>query len=208
MPKVGAKPVKLHNRQAGLTSKPKLDGQQLARPAVTQGKVDDIRCDGDVVELSSLVPDPNNARLHPERNLESIKESLRLYGQKEPLVVRSQNRMIAAGNGRRQAMLEMGWTHCAVTLQSMTDLEFTGFALADNRTAELAKWDFEVVTRLDALMQELGGSSMTGWTDEEVEVLRKELAPPNQFPEVGEDIETDHQCPKCGYRWSGGEVKK
>jgi hypothetical protein len=26
---------------------------------------------------------------------------------------------------------------------------------------------------------------------------------PSEFPEADEDIETEHQCPKCGYEWSG-----
>jgi hypothetical protein len=27
--------------------------------------------------------------------------------------------------------------------------------------------------------------------------------PPEDFQAVDESIQTDHQCPKCGYRWSG-----
>lgn len=27
---------------------------------------------------------------------------------------------------------------------------------------------------------------------------------PEEFPEYGDDIETEHECPKCGYTWSGG----
>src|SRR5262245_58630724 len=122
--------------------------------------IDDIRCDGEVVAIDSLTPDPNNARLHPERNMEAIKASLQLYGQRSPLVVRAENRMIAAGNGRHRAMKEPGWTRCAVTMRPMTDREFTGFALADNQSAALAKWDFEVVARLDKAMLELGQSDM------------------------------------------------
>jgi hypothetical protein len=142
-------------------------------------KVNDIQCDGEVVEIASLVPDPNNARLHPERNQEAIKQSLLLYGQRSPLVVRAQNRMIAAGNGRREGMLALGWTRCAATIRSMTDAEFIGFALADNRTAELAKWDFETVARLDRLQQELEGAEMVGWSKDELEVLRAaEWTPP------------------------------
>jgi rubrerythrin len=29
---------------------------------------------------------------------------------------------------------------------------------------------------------------------------------PSDFPEVDENIETQHVCPKCGYRFSGGET--
>jgi hypothetical protein len=31
----------------------------------------------------------------------------------------------------------------------------------------------------------------------------KEVLPPEEFTEYGEDIETEHKCPKCGYEWSG-----
>jgi hypothetical protein len=29
---------------------------------------------------------------------------------------------------------------------------------------------------------------------------------PDDFPAVDENIETEHQCPKCGYQWSGGKM--
>lgn len=131
-----------------------------------------IRCEGKVVELASLTRDPNNARLHPERNLDAIKDSLALYGQLEPLVVREQDMMIAAGNGRHRAMVEMGWTECAVTVQPMTDAEFCGFALADNRTAELARWDAEVVARIDRLLQD-SGQPMVGFSMEDLTLIRQ-----------------------------------
>ena len=31
-----------------------------------------------------------------------------------------------------------------------------------------------------------------------------EPSAPEDFPEVDENVPTEHQCPKCGYRWSGG----
>lgn len=187
-------------KQINAVASPNGDG--VAQDAA--GRPNDIRCDGEVVEIASLVPDPNNARLHPERNVEAIKDSLRRYGQKEPLVVRAENRMIAAGNGRRTAMLEIGWTKCAATIRPMTDEEFTGFALADNRTAELARWDLEVVARLEQLQ---GAAGMVGWTAEDIAKLRLAEAGPSDFPEVDEDIEVEHVCPKCGYGFSGGQER-
>lgn len=171
--------------QAKATRQPQAKQPPPNEVAVERPKTfNKIRCAGDVVLLSSLVPDPNNARLHPERNLEAIKDSLAFYGQMEPLVVRQQNRMIAAGNGRHAAMLAMGWTKCAVTVQPMTDAEFHGFALADNRTAELAQWDYQVVTRLEKLLQEQN-HAVVGWTLEDLTVLRE-----NDFDLVAPDGES------------------
>lgn len=132
---------------------------------------DNIQCDGEVVDIASVFPDPLNARLHPERNMEAIMDSLCLYGQRAPLVVRMENRHVAAGNGRLDAMRQLGWTKVAVSIRPMTDAEFYGFALADNRTAELATWDFEMVAKVAQLSGELSGK-MPGWSMEEVAALR------------------------------------
>ncbi|KKL76444.1 hypothetical protein LCGC14_2044860, partial [marine sediment metagenome] len=66
--------------------------------------------------------------------------SLERFGQRAPLVVREG--MVVAGNGRLRAMLELGWTEASVT--SADDLNYEearAFALVDNRSSELARWD-------------------------------------------------------------------
>jgi hypothetical protein len=123
--------------------------------------------------LESLTLDPNNARVHPQRNLDAIQASLALYGQTKPVVVREQTRVIVAGNGTAMAALALGWTEIAAIFVQMTDAEAAGYGLADNRTAELAKWDFEIVSRLDKLISDSGQvDAMIGWTQDELEVLR------------------------------------
>lgn len=217
MPKVGDKTSgagqrpKLVNRgPAGLLKKLpegelKQNGEQ-AEPE-PKGKQNNIQCEGTVVEIGSLVPDPDNARLHPERNMAAIKGSLILYGQRIPLVVRKQDMKVAAGNGRLRGMTELGWTRCAVSMRPMTDEEFAGFALADNRTAELAQWDFEVVARIDRLLGEAKRNHMVGWTMDELEVLRMaDWTPPQVSDEEynGSGEAQVHKCPACGHEWTTG----
>jgi hypothetical protein len=36
-------------------------------------------------------------------------------------------------------------------------------------------------------------------------IPRSEVAP-DEFAEVGDDIAIDHECPRCGYRFSGGKT--
>lgn len=124
-----------------------------------------------VVEIDSLTPDPVNARLHPERNMEAIKQSLIMYGQVKPIVVREETGVVMAGNGTLAAAKELGWTEIAVSMVSMNEVEAAGYGLADNRTAELAKWDFEVVARLDKLLIQ-ARHAQVGWSGDELEVLR------------------------------------
>lgn len=107
------------------------------------------------VPIDSLILDPRNARKHNRRNLDAIKGSLTRFGQRRPLVVMSDMTVIA-GNGTLQAARDLGWTEIAVTVvpEDWTADEAKAYALADNRTAELAEWDdavlAETLAELDA----------------------------------------------------------
>jgi len=108
-----------------------------------------------VVEIDSIYPDPANLRLHSPRNLRAIKASLAKYKQRKPLVVNVEGRVIEAGSGTWQAAEELGWTHIAAVLVEDDPTTATGFAIADNRTAELATWDEAALYRaMQALHQE------------------------------------------------------
>jgi DNA modification methylase len=144
--------------------------------------VDNVRCEGMVVPLDSLVQDPMNARLHPEQNLEAIMQSFAASGQMKPLVVREQNRVIAAGNGSALAMRRLGWTKCAVSVVPMTDVEFYTYALADNRTAELAQQDVEVTAKIEELLR-LGGGHMIGWSSQDIAIMRAKTKNANAEPD-------------------------
>ena len=100
------------------------------------------------VPIAELVPDPTNARTHDERNLDAIRGSLAAYGQRKPVVVNRRTGVVEAGNGTLRAALALGWTHVAAVFVDDDPLTATGFAIADNRTAELAGWDEAVLQKL------------------------------------------------------------
>lgn len=90
--------------------------------------------------IAQLKPDPKNARLHGDRNLAAIRESLRRFGQRKPVVARADGTIIA-GNGTREAALLEGWETLAVVRVNDDDATAAAYGIADNRTAELAEWD-------------------------------------------------------------------
>jgi ParB-like chromosome segregation protein Spo0J len=98
----------------------------------------------ETVLISALSEDPANARKHPTRNLEQIKASLRRFGQQKPIVVDATN-TVRAGNGTLAAARALGWTTIQVVRSELPKTELTAYAIADNRTAELAEWDNEVL---------------------------------------------------------------
>lgn len=106
---------------------------------------------GLAVPIASLSHDPKNARKHGKRNLEAIASSLREHGQRKPLVVQETpdgRRIVRAGNGTMEAARMLGWTQLAVVLVAEDDRAASRFALRDNRTAELAEWDEQVLVDL------------------------------------------------------------
>lgn len=177
----GAKPKLVNRGPAGLLTKVTDEQKKGLTPAPIPEKAEATKAQakhkiapalkGMTVKIDKLVPDPENARLHPERNLGAIQDSLRLYGQVKPVVVRKSTNVIVAGNGTVEAAKALGWVEVAAVFVDMTDVEAAGYGLADNRTAELAKWDFEVVARLDKLLLAAGHESV-GWSADELEVLR------------------------------------
>ncbi len=98
--------------------------------------------------VDRLELDPRNARKHDEANLAAIAASLKRFGQRRPIVVNRVNGQIEAGNGTLLAARQLGWTHLAVVWVEDDPSSQTGFSLADNRTAELARWDQEMLQEL------------------------------------------------------------
>lgn len=123
--------------------------------------------------IEDLQPDAANVRLHNERNIETIKASLKQFGQRLPLVVQEDGMIVRAGNGRLQAAKELGWTHIAAVVVDESSVEATAFAIADNRTAELAEWDAENLAALIAdIPEDLIGA--VGFNEDELSELLKE----------------------------------
>lgn len=126
-----------------------------------------------IVPLNTLHEDPRNARRHPPRNLESIKASLRDLGQQKPIVVLPDG-TIVAGNGTFRAAVALGWEGIAAVKFEGTARQARLFAIADNRTAELAEWDVGI---LQSEMHDLGEESWdsAGWTVDELRETAGEL---------------------------------
>ena len=92
------------------------------------------------VAINTLAADPDNVRMHGERNIESIKSSLERFGQQKPIVVGSDG-VVIAGNGTLVAAIGLGWKNIGIVRSELKGSEAVAFAIADNRTAELAEWD-------------------------------------------------------------------
>jgi DNA modification methylase len=92
--------------------------------------------------ISDLTLDPKNARKHSQKNLDAISASLKQFGQRKPIVITNKG-LILAGNGTLEAAKALGWDRIDVAIvpDDWDENTAKAYALADNRTAELAEWD-------------------------------------------------------------------
>jgi ParB-like chromosome segregation protein Spo0J len=127
------------------------------------------------VPIDGLAVDDNNARSHNDRNLSAIKTSLTRFGQRQPLVVQKQGMVVRAGNGRLAIAKELGWTHVAAIVVDENDAEAAAYALADNRSGELAEWDLGTLAttleHLDVALPDFSARDL-GWSQMEIDGLK------------------------------------
>ena len=143
------------------------------------------------VRVDDLVYDPKNARKHNDRNLAAIRASLKRFGFRQPLVVQEQGMIVRAGNGRLQVARELGWASVPCLIVDESEAESTAFALADNRTGDLAEWDSSNLADILEEIHEGGGSiEELGWADHEFTPLIDEPgAQAADFLELGTPVQ-------------------
>lgn len=105
-----------------------------------------------MVPIGDLVPYARNARQHSEAQIQQLRGSLREFGFVAPLLIDAENNIIA-GHGRLLAAQAEGMAEVpCVLVEHLSDVQRRAYILADNRLAEQASWDADMVS---AELQEL-----------------------------------------------------
>jgi ParB-like chromosome segregation protein Spo0J len=160
----------------------------------------------ETVKIDSLSLDPANARKHDERNMETIVASLRRFGQQTPLVVDKSN-VVRAGNARLEAAKRIGWDTIQIVRTELTSSDAIAYAIADNRTSELAEWDDDILAaQLQGLLTEDEALlDAAGFDEDELAKLLNEPdldEPDSSTSEVDTDgMKMECTCPRCGFEF-------
>ena len=104
-----------------------------------------------LIKINDLKEYENNPR-NNDGAIEAVKESIKQFGFKQPIVI-DENYIIIAGHTRYKASLQLGLEEVpCVVASDLTEEQVKAYRLADNKTAELAEWDF---TKLEEELAEL-----------------------------------------------------
>jgi len=158
--------------------------------------------------VETLQPYARNARTHSTTQIERLVASIKQWGFTVPVLCDETGEMIA-GHARLAAALAMGLKRVPVMVaRGWTEPQKRAYVIADNRLAESASWDFNVLAEELHDLRVLDVDMMAvGFSEAELNDLlgdAKDKTAPDGFNEYDENIETDHRCPRCGFEWSGG----
>lgn len=111
--------------------------------------------------VAELVPSEENAKIHPPHQIAAIKSSIRQFGWTIPILANLETGQVVAGHGRRTSAIEIYEEGDRIKLPSgelipdktvpvidaagMSDEQLRAYMLADNRLAEIAGWDEELL---------------------------------------------------------------
>ena len=142
-----------------------------------------------MMDIDSIHPYENNPRKN-EKAIEAVANSIEKFGFKNPIIV-DKNNVIISGHTRRLASIALGLRKVPVIVaDDLTDEQVKALRLADNRVAELAVWDEDLLK------------------EEMAKVLNMDLTDFGFKQDVIDEILADdigivtHRCPKCGCEWT------
>lgn len=155
------------------------------------------------IALKDLKPYENN----PRKNDDAVKyvaESIKEFGFKVPIVIDKDN-VIVAGHTRYKAAKKLGMTEIpCIIADDLTDEQIKAFRLADNKVAEKAEWDFDLLnTELDDIIDldmELFGfeDALQDNAEEAIEDEFEVELPPEPKSKLGDIYQLGNNRLMCG----------
>lgn len=129
----------------------------------------------EMVSVSKLVPYVNNARTHSPEQITKLRSSLREFGFINPVII-DKDYGVIAGHGRLLAAKEEGIDEVpCVLVDYLTEAQKKAYIIADNRFAQDAGWDEELLKiEIEALQAEAFDVGLTGFEDQEIADLFKD----------------------------------
>ena len=126
------------------------------------------------MRVGNLRPYARNARTHSKKQIKQIATSIERFGFTNPILI-SDNNEIIAGHGRVEAAKLLRIESVpTVRLSHLTESERRAYVIADNKLAQNAGWDREVLAiELEALVDVEFDIELTGFSLAEIDILMR-----------------------------------
>lgn len=164
------------------------------------------------IPLADITPYENNAKKHPEAQIEQIIQSIKEVGFNDPIGVWGGQSVIVEGHGRYEAAKRLGMeTVPVVRLDHLTDAQRKAYCLLHNKTTmnsgfDEDKLEEELQTIIDAMpdfdLEQFGFNLDFTLPDDAEESLENLRAGEEIDPDDYSDDEFSCTCPRCGFKFN------
>lgn len=150
---------------------------------------------------------PYNPRVELKAGMpeyEKLKKSIETFGHVLPMVYNSRSGTLVGGHQTMTVLEELGKTEAEMSIVDLSEVEEKALNIALNKTGGMFDNEklFDILNELIEIPD--FDIELTGFDMMEFEQLdSKEIVetPPDEFKEFDENLETEHECPKCGYKY-------
>lgn len=167
------------------------------------------------ISLSEIIPYENNAKLHPKEQIQQIIQSIKQFGNNDPIAI-DENNVIIEGHGRYQALKELGYEEVEVIkLTHLSEEQKKAYILAHNKLTMNTGFDMDILQQeldgiLDIDMSEFGFDIEMS-LEEDKEVIEDEFdetLPEEPTSKLGNIYQLGRHRLMCGDSTSVEDVKK
>ncbi|MCG2684491.1 MAG: ParB N-terminal domain-containing protein [Planctomycetales bacterium] len=145
--------------------------------------------------ITDIRPYENNPRQN-DAAVDAVAESIRQFGFRQPIVVDAEG-VIICGHTRFKAAQKLGLTEVPVHVATdLTPEQIKAYRIADNKTADLAVWDYELLPIELADLQGMGiDLELLGFSQDDLAKLldpgvKDGLTDPDEVPEPPDEAIT------------------
>jgi len=136
--------------------------------------------------IGEVTPYKNNAKLHPQEQIDQIKSSIREFGMNDPIAVWGDDNLIIEGHGRLIACKQLGFKEIPVIrLDGLTEEQRRAYTLAHNQLTMNTGFDSEILKLeledINIDMSEFGFDLDFSETEDIPDDLEKEMEEAEKF---------------------------
>lgn len=142
--------------------------------------------------INDIIPYENNPR-NNDNAVEVVKKSIEKFGFKNPIIL-DKNNVIVTGHTRLKAAIKLSLLEVPIIYaDDLTDEQIKAFRLIDNKTAEIADWDFEKLEE-EINMLEIDMSDFGFYDFDELDISNDDFLLDD---EIKEKKAKTVKCPYC-----------
>jgi DNA modification methylase len=147
------------------------------------------------VDISDLRPNPQNPRERSDKQIKQLAKSIKSFGFVSPILIDAKGRIVA-GHGRLRAAKLLGLKEVpTISVRHLSDSQIRALIIADNRLAEQASWNEQLLGEQLKVLSELELDfelEATGFEVAEIDLLIEGLSPAH-----GSQLDQADQLPRA-----------